>query len=381
MIIDDHIRTLIRAAEVGGPKADDSLRALVVALHHACQRPEVRARTAALHAASSPGLGAYPLDADGYAVAFDALTDEEAFLDAWRRYGIVVGKGILTDGQCAAVRDGIKARFNALSRGTCDLDRPETWAAMPADENGTPVLSRGFFEIYHDDILAQIRQNVRAYVHHVLIWGRADLWSSFDRLGVKLPAHAESKALPLHVDQNPNVHPHFKTVQGVLALTDCPVERGTFVGVPGSRDYFPAYGAMAQNRGEFVELDTNASIAPQLAAQAQPIPLRAGDMVSWDSRTTHANSENISDQARMVMYHAYGPAREDLPGAVAARREALRTGIGSNMREALMHASKKSRYSDYPALAATRVPEKLNILGKLVYGTESYEKIIAAPAP
>lgn len=381
MIINDNIRALVRAAETGGPGADAAMRELVVALHAACERPEVKARTAALHAAPAPGLGAYPLDADGYAVAFDALFDETAFLAAWQRYGIVVGKGILTGGQCAAVRDGIKARFNALSRGACDMGRPETWANMPADDNGVPILSRGFFEIYHDDLLAQIRQNVRAYVQHVFIWGRADLWSSFDRLGVKLPGHAESKALPLHVDQNPNVHPHFKTVQGVLALTDCPVERGTFVGVPGSRDYFSAYGVMAQNRGEFVELDTTSSIAPVMQNHAQPIPLRAGDMVSWDSRTTHANSENISDQARMVMYHAYGPARADLPEAIAARREALRTGIGSNMREALMHASKKSRYSDYDALARVRVPEQLNLLGKLVYGTETYAKIIATPAP
>jgi hypothetical protein len=381
MIIDDNIRVLVRAAETGGPDTDAVLRRLVLALHTACERPDVKARTAVLHAAASPGLAAYPVDADGYAVAFDALTDEAAFIAAWQQYGMVVGKGILTPAACAAVRDGIKARFNALSRGACDLDRPETWANMPADDKGVPILSRGFFEIYHDDLLAQIRQNVRAYVHHVLIWGRADLWSSFDRLGVKLPAHEESKALSLHVDQNPNVHPHFKTVQGVLALCDCPVERGTFVGVPGSRDYFPAYAAMAQNRGEFVEMDVSAPIAPLMKQHAQPIPLRAGDMVSWDSRTTHANSENMSDQMRVVMYHAYGPAREDLPEAIEARREALRTGIGSNMREALMHASKKSRYSDYDALARVRAPEKLNLLGKLVYGTETYAKIIATPAP
>ncbi len=381
MIIDDNIRALVRAAETGGPGADTALRQLVAALHAACQRPEVKARTAALHAAGSPELGSYPVDADGYAVAFDALTDESGFIAAWQRYGMVVGKGILSSAACADVRDGIKARFNALSHGACNLDRPETWANMPVDGNGTPILSRGFFEIYHDDLLAQIRQNVRAYVHYVLIWGRADLWSSFDRLGVKLPGHEESKALPLHVDQNPNVHPDFKTVQGVLALCDCPVERGTFVGVPGSRDYFPAYGAMAQNRGEFVELDTTASIAPLMQKHAQPIPLHAGDMVSWDSRTTHANSENISDQMRVVMYHAYGPAREDLPEAIDARREALRSGIGSNMREALMHASKKSRYTEYDALARVRAPEQLNILGKLVYGTETYAKIIATPAP
>ncbi|MBU0859028.1 MAG: hypothetical protein KJ667_03745, partial [Alphaproteobacteria bacterium] len=67
--------------------------------------------------------------------------------------------------------------------------------------------------------------------------------------------------------------------------------------------------------------------------------------------------------------------------ALAARREALATGLGSNVREALMHASKKPRYTAPEVLATVRQPEQLNLLGKLLYGTESYKKITAAPAP
>lgn len=251
---------------------------------------------------------------------------------------------------------------------------------MPKDQNGTPILSRGFLEIYHDDVLAQIRQNVRAYLHHVLIWGRADLWTSFDRVGVKLPHHEESGALPLHVDQNPNVHPGFKTVQGVLALTDCPVERGTFRGVPASRHLFAQYAGMAKNSGEYVELDTTLPVAAQLESHAQAFPLRAGNLISWDSRTTHANTENISDEMRMVFYMAAGPAREDSPEALAARMDALKTGLGINVREALMHATKKPRYTASEMLACVRQPEQLNLLGELLYGTKSYGPIAAAPS-
>ena len=380
MIINNEIKALAARIEAAGPAATDSdIRALVGKLSESCASPENRARYETDPAADGV-LEAYPVDEDGYARSFDPLADEEGFYKAWRRYGLVVGKSILSPAQCADAVAAIKSRFNALSRGACDLDKPASWQNMPRDANGTPVLTRGFFELYHDDAIARIRQNVRAYIHHVLIWGRTDLWTSFDRVGIKLPQHEESKALPLHVDQNPNIHPGFKTVQGVLALRDCPTERGTFFGVPGSRRYFSHYADMAKNKGEHVELDNSTAIAKAFNAKAQPIPLRAGDFVSWDSRTTHANTENVSNDTRFVLYLAAGPAREDLPEAIAARTDALASGIGSNVREALMHASKKPRYTNPDALTRVREPEQLNLLGKLLYGTESYAKIAAPSA-
>lgn len=381
MILNSEIKALVAHIEEGGAAAsNEEIRTLVVRLADSCARPENRRHYQSDPAAQNR-LDRYPTDSEGYAVAFDPLEDEEAFVETWRRYGIVVGKAVLSPAQCRETISGLKARFNAISGGLCDLDTPATWRNMPVDGNGTPLLSRGFLEIYHDDALAQIRQNVRAYIQHVLIWGRADLWTSFDRVGVKLPHHEESKALPLHVDQNPNVHPAFKTVQGVLALTDCPADRGTFQGVPGSRHLFSHYAGMAGNKGEYVELDTGTAVARKLGAYAQPLPLRAGDLISWDSRTTHANTENLSAAMRMVLYLAAGPAREDLPEAIAARTEAMTTGTGSNVREALMHASKKPRYTDPGKLAARRRPEQLNLLGKLLYGLERYEQITAAPSP
>src|ERR1700722_5504735 len=280
MLIDAEIKDLTAAIEENG--SEGAIRRLVTSLTENCALPANRER---YREASTQGqLGAfYPVDAQGYAVAYDPLEQEQDFVEAWQRYGFVVGKGIISSAQCAQTISSIKARFKIISRNLCDIDQPETWANMPRDSAGTPILSRGFLDIYHDDALAQLRQSVRAYIHHVLIWGRTDLWTSFDRVGVKLPHHEESKMLPLHVDQNPLVHPHFKTVQGVLALTDCPAERGTFLAVPGSRDYFAHYASMATNRGEYVELNPTIAISQDLQAHTQVIPLRAGDFVSWDS--------------------------------------------------------------------------------------------------
>jgi len=375
MIIDAKIKNLVLDIENNTGDVTAKIKELISALHKKLSKDDVIQR----YQSYSKNIGEiyeYPTDSDGFAKSFDLFEDEDAFWDTWSKYGIVVGKkvvsGVLCNDAVARMHDIVLD----MSDGKCDLKDPSTWDSIPKDADDTSFISRGFFELYHDAVLADIRQSIRLYIHHVLIWGRVDLWTSFDRLGVKLPHHEESKALPLHVDQNPLIHPQFKTLQGVLALVDCPIERGTFVGVPGSRCLFDKYSEFAPERGEFVELDITTGIASQLKEHAQAFPLKAGDIVSWDSRTTHANSENVSGDTRYVAYVAAGPAREEDNSLINVRMEGFKSGEGSNVREALMHASKKSRYSDLEKLQSLREPEELNLLGQLLYGQEKYEKYI-----
>lgn len=351
----------------------DLTRQLVGHLTLRCSDPEVQKKYA-LYGFREEGLGTYPIDSGGFAESFDALSEENDLFEHWGRFGLVVGKSVVPQNLCVAAVDRVREITSDLTHGTCDIDRPETYDTLPVDAKGVPILTRGFFEIYHDDSLAQLRQSLRAYLHHVVLWGRADLWTTFDRFGVKLPGHQESIGLPLHVDQNPKEHPDFRTIQGVLALKDCPVERGTLLATPGSKAFFSEYLSIAPSRGEYVELDTDLPIAEQLVEGAQPIPLRQGDLVSWDSRTTHANTTNTSMLPRFVALIAAGVAREDNPNAVSAREDAFGTGLGSNVRDALMHASKKPRYTDKEAISRIRKPEQLNALGKLLYGQDRYAK-------
>jgi hypothetical protein len=384
-IIDDKAKELVRKIDSASghtPELDADIATLVAHLKAICSNRYVRfAHTDSAHDAGE--LAPYPLDADGYAVAFDPVEQEAELRETWNRFGVVVSRNVVP----AAVRGHAIRKMHAvaaaLSQGKCDLDRKETWAHIPCDSEGVPILSRGFFELYHDDAIAALRQAPRLYLHFAIIWDRAEIWTTFDRLGIKLPGHEESAALPLHVDQNPNVHPDFRTVQGVLALADCPAERGTFVAVPGSKRYFPAYAEMAENKGEYIQLrdECNPTVAKILRRRAQKLPLRAGDLVTWDSRTTHANSENVSDLTRYVAYIAAGLAREDDAALVAARAKAFETGVGSNVRDALMHASKPPRFTDPDALARVREPERLTLLGELIYGRKRYSEIKEAPAP
>lgn len=378
MLLDKNIKNLVKGIEQTDAKDSDSLnikvRDLIKALRVNLQNPEIKERYES-YSKNKGVISSYPIDIDGYAVSFDPLENEQEFWNTWLKYGIVVGKQVVSKEICNYAIQRMHDITRGISDNKCELDKPETWKDAPIDSNGISFISRGFFEVYHDRALSDIRQSVRLYIHHVAIWGRVDLWTSFDRLGVKLPGHEESYALPLHIDQNPLIHPDFKTIQGVLALADCPIERGTFMGVPGSKSIFDEYKRFAPEKGEFVELLSSDQIARILEENAQPIPIRAGDIVSWDSRTTHANTENKSTETRYVAYVAAGPSREGSPDLVDIRLDAFRSGIGSNVREALMHASKKARYSNYEKLEEVRESEKLSLLGELLYGQEKYEKI------
>ena len=308
----------------------------------------------------SKGFSAYPI-VDGYAVSFDPLTQEKDLKDHWHRYGFVVGKNVVSSDTCLSAVN----RILEISQSFGEY--------LPRDSAGVPLLSRGFFEIYHDNSLAQIRQSLRLYLYHVLLWGTPFLWTTFDRLGVKLPEGEESKGLPLHVDQNPTVHPDFRTIQGVLALVDCPIERGTFVGVPSSIENFSQYAQFIPHgyQGEYILLPE--SSAADFKSREQVIPLKAGNIVSWDSRTTHRNSTNYSSDNRYVAYISTGVAREDNPLLVEARKNNFRTGMGENYRDAYLHASKKPRFTDREFIDRIRQHEELSVLGNCLYGLTRYK--------
>lgn len=381
MIITQDIKSLVYQIEGGDERRETILR-LVKALDESCGKHKGAYAT---DFARYAHMNRYPVDAEGYAVSFDPLEDEKGFRATWQKYGVVVGKQIAPKAVRKRALLRISEIFDEVSGGTFDANNPATYAHMPLDRDGNSFVSRGFMEVYHDDALAQIRQNVRGYIHHVIIWGTARLWTSYDRLGVKLPATANEggKALPLHVDQNPRFNPGFTSLQGVLALDDCPLERGTFRGVPGSRGVFQHYARVVEGLPEYVELTKAHPDSAELERKAQALPLRGGDLISWDSRTTHANTDNISNNTRYVAYVSAGLASEFNARAVDARMDAYARGSATSViksPQALIRATIKPRYHfEAEEWRHIRQSENLNLLGKLLYGTAKYKNIIGAP--
>ena len=217
---------------------------------------------------------------------------------------------------------------------------------------------------------------MRLYVAYSLLWKTSELWVSFDRYGLKPPQGESSQGLSLHVDQNPAVHPNFQTIQAVVALTDCPEVRGTFVAVPGSVAKFKEYMKYIKPGyvGEYVELQ-DSYLKEEMSLNKQLIALRQGHLVAWDSRLTHANSSNISNQNRYVAYISAGIAKKD-PALIEQRLTHYESGLGVNLRDAYMHASKKPRFSSVEFNQKLRDgnSEKLTFLGQLLYGLKKYSE-------
>lgn len=161
-----------------------------------------------------------------------------------------------------------------------------------------------------------------------------------------------------------------------MALEDCPVERGTFAVVPGSSHSFKKYSQFIKPGyiGEFVPLE-NSDLQKELLSQQQLIPLRKNCIVTWDSRTTHANSTNVSNTNRYVCYISAGLAKEDRKDLIEIRHKAFISGLGSNVREAYLHASKKPRFTNEEYINSVREKEILNPLGECLYGFKSYNDL------
>lgn len=320
-------------------------------------------------------LGEYPIGDDGFAMATDVTQFPEKFLGLFAQHGFAVAKNVLGDSGLAAATAGIADLTSRASGGRFSVDQPDTWDTLPVDSDGTPLVQRGFLEIHHDDVLAQMRQSPRMHLVNSLLWRRSDLWVTFDRLIMKRFGAAEASALPLHVDQNPTIDPQFKTLQGVLSLVDSPLGSGTFKAVPNSRSSFAAYERAGAGRGQYIELPPSSWATPFRTA-AQAIPMRAGDYVVWDSRTTHANTAvELENHVRLAALIAMGPSGGWSANASAIRSSSYTTGLGTDDRDALCHASFQPRFSDARALAAVRRPERLTRLGSMLYGLEEFPKL------
>jgi Phytanoyl-CoA dioxygenase (PhyH) len=363
VIITKEIIELVEQIQTSGTLTSHQFKSLVSSLKTSCEA-SLQERVEIQHSTKKLS-DFYPVDK--YAKSFNPLKDEKALLEHLYHYGFVVAENVISDDVCNASISHILKMIASLGM---NFEKHATWVK---DTNNTSLLSRVFFELYHDDVLAQIRQSLPLYLYHVVLWGRPFLWTSFDRLGVKLPHGDESKGLPLHVDQNPTVHSSFQTIQGVIALDDCPVERGTFVAIPRSSQYFSQYSEFISPgyKGEYILLPDTSEL---YKTNSQAIPIKKGCIVSWDSRTTHCNSDNISTIPRFVAYVSTGIAK-DCEEAIESRKKAFSSGLGENNRNAYMHASKKPRFTNPELMQTLRHPEKLTLLGQALYGLINYEDI------
>ena len=288
------------------------------------------------------------VEEDGYMKSF-ALQEHEEYKAFFETYGFVVIDNILSPNECAISCQEIWS-FLQHHDDNIDQENPSTWSETHWPKN---ICRNGGFmgKFPYWKRMANLnetfvskqpqawknRENRDVYsVFAKLLCPK--LWTSIDRYGVMRPKTTSeleekedwsTKSEWLHWDLSPF---HYGTsaagfapkkkidrkgleenygglrVQGLITLTDCPVENGGFHCVPGFQHQFfqwreeniNGYGALPGiQRRNFIEVPENDELRQHICQ----VPMRKGALLIWNSMLPHGNFPNQSkDEFRMVQY-------------------------------------------------------------------------------
>ena len=224
----------------------------------------------------------------------------EADFAHWQRWGYVIVPNAISQSALEDTRNFLW-EFQEM-----DPDAPSTWYQDQRRDHAMVELNNsGMVECYHHPLLWANRQNPRVYNAFVDIWDREDLWVTIDRANLNPPNNL-NRAFNgfIHWDANTTLDPLPVNVQGVLALTDTDESTGGFQCVPELfRDLEEWRKTQPSDRDPY---------QPDLTGyQPTFIPLKAGDLLIFNSLLAHGIRPNHSDRVRMAQYIAMVPAEED----------------------------------------------------------------------
>ncbi len=266
--------------------------------------------------------------------------DYEAIDQFFKEYGYVV----IDEASCREDRDALVKLIDQLVEADIPCSR-----------------RLGFLDLYHDQTLAKLRQDPRIYEIFSHLLGREKLWVVFDR--VIFQKHSEDEdALPPHVDQNPIDHPAFFNVQAMIALRNMDETTGTLAVIPSSSQFFHQYSQWVKPGDGYVEYQG------ELTAPFVGLRLKEGQLVIWDSRTTHSRYRGEAKSNRYAALITYTNAKEDQE-LIDLRLKAFTNGTGSNNHEAGLRATAPPRC----AHSLRQTAEVLTPLGRKLYAIDPWE--------
>ncbi|WP_107676243.1 phytanoyl-CoA dioxygenase [Agrobacterium sp. LAD9] len=188
-----------------------------------------------------------------------------------------------------------------------DPNRHDTWLSSDRlphrmkELNGT-----GMLEIYHHQLMWDLRQSKRIYDAFVDIWDREDLWVALDRANLNVP-NPEQSGKPgfIHWDVDTSLRPLPIGVQGVLSLSGQDEEIGGFQCVP---ELFSDLENWISRQPEDRD-----PLRPDLAGFSPTLlVMNPGDLVIFNSLQPHGVRPNRSrNRARIAQYISMYPAKPD----------------------------------------------------------------------
>ena len=188
--------------------------------------------------------------------------------------------------------DFFEERFHPLNRS-----KPETWDLLPVNEYGIMLL----YGIGQSEAMWRVRELRRVRDVFAAAWDDEDLICDFGGIVAFRPHKCTDRwRTPerwYHVDMNVETYDGFESIQGFLALTDNTQESGGLVVVPGSHRHHADVSRRASTwwgvenpDHQFLLLEPNDPILRN--ARPRFVACAEGDLVLWDSRVAHANTNS-----------------------------------------------------------------------------------------
>lgn len=259
----------------------------------------------------------YPIAGDGYAVSVSP-EDEQVVLDCLDRFGLVVVP-VLSADERASTLEAFFREANEEQRPTAveklSLD-PLTWGNENWPNKSQFLVRRRPTVAYEPTL---VRTHPRVHRVFAALFGTDELVTSIDRWGVmrgtaRVPTRQFDGSvrpqdrpdwrqhLALHWDANPGQQA--QRYQALVAILDNPIGVGGFRAVLGSHHFFSELSGTSGADEDVPYTGANKKISSHdpLQKLSQKIPVRAGDMIVFDSRLLHGTFENKSPSMRLVQY-------------------------------------------------------------------------------
>ncbi len=200
----------------------------------------------------------------------------------------------------------------------------------------------GFMDLYHDDTLAQLRQDPEMYKLFTKLLGTEKLWVVFDRV-IYQPEQVSSfsSVVIQHMDQNPNLYSDFCAIQAMIALKDINEETGVLTLIPKSSNLPMSLG----------------------------LCVKEGDLIIWDSRTTHSRlRSNCIGKEQFAALISFTKSQCENSELKSLRMKYFIEGTGFNHHDAGLRTTSQPRFSE----SLRKTTEKLTSLGKKLYGIQDW---------
>ena len=230
-------------------------------------------------------------------VAMKVLSKSD--LEFWNDNGYVIIHDAVPAENLQATVDAIW-EFQEMDRTDHD-----SWYRVPERLNGMVELNgSGMVEMYHHPAMWANRQVPRVHGAFADIWGTEKLWVTIDRCNMNVPNRPgfEFNGF-IHWDIDTSLDPLPFDVQGVLTLIDTEPGQGGFQCVAG----------MPKRIAEWIKTqpsDRNPHRPDLTDLHVETVPLKAGDLLIWNSLLPHGVSPNTSGKPRLAQYLSMSPAQE-----------------------------------------------------------------------